>query len=90
MKKYLTSTKLFQFDIVDGSIEQSLAATLRAETFVNRNFHDFRNFWSFSRKFMSCNILKHEVLKIFCRENANNNNNRNQVNLIKWKQFAQR
>ena len=89
MKKYLTSTKLFQFDIVDGSIEQSLAATLRAETFVNRNFHDFRNFWSFSRKFMSCNILKHEVLKIFCRKNANNNN-RNQVNLIKWKQFAQR
>lgn len=89
MKKYLTSTKLFQFDIVDGSIEQSLAAALRAETFVNRNFHDFRNFWSFSRKFMSCNILKHEVLKIFCRENANNNN-RNQVNLIKWKQFAQR
>lgn len=89
MKKYLTSTKLFQFDIVDGSIEQSLAATLRAETFVNRNFHDFRNFWSFSRKFMSCNILKHEVLKNFCRENANSNN-RNQVNLIKWKQFAQR
>ena len=89
MKKYLTSTKLFQFDIVDGSIEQSLAATLRAETFVNRNFHDFRNFWSFSRKFMSCNILKHEVLKNFCRENANSNN-RNQVNLIKWKQFARR
>ena len=89
MKKYLTSTKLFQFDIVDGSIEQSLAATLRAETFVNRNFHDFRNFWSFSRKFMSCNILKHEVLKIFYRENTNSNN-RNQVNLIKWKQFAQR
>ena len=89
MKKYLTSTKLFQFDIVDGSIEQSLAATLRAETFVNRNFHDFRNFWSFSRKFMSCNILKHEVLKIFCRENTNSNN-RNQVNLIKWKQFARR
>lgn len=89
MKKYLTSTKLFQFDIVDGSIEQSLAATLRAETFVNRNFHDFRNFWSFSRKFMSCNILKHEVLKIFYRENTNSNN-RNQVNLIKWKQFARR
>ena len=89
MKKYLTSTKLFQFDIVDGSIEQSLAATLRAETFVNRNFHDFRNFWSFSRKFMSCNILKHEVLKIFYRENTNSNN-RNQVNLIKWKQFVQR
>ena len=89
MKKYLTSTKLFQFDIVDGSIEQSLAATLRAETFVNRNFHDFRNFWSFSRKFMSCNILKHEVLKIFYRENTSSNN-RNQVNLIKWKQFARR
>ena len=89
MKKYLTSTKLFQFDIVDGSIEQPLAATLRAETFVNRNFHDFRNFWSFSRKFMSCNILKHEVLKIFYRENTNSNN-RNQVNLIKWKQFARR
>ena len=89
MKKYLTCTKLFQFDIVDGSIEQSLAATLRAETFVNRNFHDFRNFWSFSRKFMSCNILKHEVLKIFYRENTNSNN-RNQVNLIKWKQFARR
>ena len=89
MKKYLTSTKLFQFDIVDGSIEQSLAATLRAETFVNRNFHDFRNFWSFSRKFMSCNILKHEVLKTFYRENTNSNN-RNQVNLIKWKQFARR
>ena len=83
MKKYLTSTKLFQFDIVDGSISR------RAETFVNRNFHDFRNFWSFSRKFMSCNILKHEVLKIFYRENTNNNN-RNQVNLIKWKQFARR
>ena len=39
--------KIFWFDAVT-----SIDSTLGVETFANRNFHEFREFWSNSRKFM--------------------------------------
>ena len=46
--------------------------TLRTETFAGRNFHVFRVFGPFSRKFIPLEISKQQNAKVFSREIIDN------------------
>ena len=40
--------------------------TLGVQTFANRNFRDFREFWPFSRKLMSLKSLNRAIRESLC------------------------
>ena len=49
-----------------------IIVTLGAKTFAGRNFHDFRVFWNFSRKFMPRHNVNSIFAKVFAREITEN------------------